>query len=307
MTLRHLHTFAAVYQEGSITAAAKKLNISQPAVSVTIHEMEAYYGVQLFERISKKLYITPAGKELFDCANQILALFDEMNLLADTHKKRYTLKVGCAVSFGELFLPKITKKFLAFNKDVNLSMTIDNGLVIEQKLIDNDLDIGILRGVLHSGDKFRRLVFYEQPMVAICSKENPLAKKTQLSFLELRGQNLLLGEKFSDIRVMVERLFILNNLPINVVLESASIIALINAVGEDLGISVLPLDYVRASQNNNITILKVEDLELKWYINIVYLNKKRLSIAATRFLDFCQTVKDMHTPELCSEDIDYFI
>jgi DNA-binding transcriptional LysR family regulator len=293
MTLRHLHTFVAVYQEGSFTAAAEKLNISQPAVSVTIHELEAYYGIQLFERGSRKLYITPAGKEIFDCANQILTLVNEINLIADMHKKRYTLRIGSGVSFGELFMPKITKKFLEMNKDVNLIMTIDNGPVVEQKLIDNDLDIGILRGGFHNGDKFRHVVCFEQPMVAVCGNENFLTKKKRLKLADLGEQNLLLGEKFSDFRVMVENLFLLNNLSFNVALESASIMALINAAGEDIGISILPLNYVKASQNTNITILRVEDLELNWYVNVLYLKNKRLSSAATRFLDFCRSMKDI--------------
>ena len=64
MTLRHIEIFSVVCQEGSITRAAERLHISQPTVSVAIREMEEYYGVKLFDRISKKLFLTEAGNRV---------------------------------------------------------------------------------------------------------------------------------------------------------------------------------------------------------------------------------------------------
>ena len=78
MTLRHLKIFTAVCAENSITKAAEKLHMAQPAVSVAIKELEDYYGVKLFDRISRRLYLTDIGRNFLDYAIHIVSLFDDM-------------------------------------------------------------------------------------------------------------------------------------------------------------------------------------------------------------------------------------
>lgn len=78
MTLRHMKIFATVCSENSITAASKKLYISQPAVSSAIKVLELYYNAPLFDRISKKIYLTEAGNTVYHYALHIISLFDEM-------------------------------------------------------------------------------------------------------------------------------------------------------------------------------------------------------------------------------------
>ena len=80
MTIRHLRIFVAVVKEGKMGIAAKSLFISQPSVSQAIKEIEDYYGIKLFERLSKKLYITENGQLLFQYAQHILQSFDEMEV-----------------------------------------------------------------------------------------------------------------------------------------------------------------------------------------------------------------------------------
>lgn len=66
MTLRHLRIFTMVYRLGSMSAAAEKLHLSQPAVSTAIREMETYYGVRLFDRLARRLYRTPQERKCTD-------------------------------------------------------------------------------------------------------------------------------------------------------------------------------------------------------------------------------------------------
>lgn len=78
MTFRHLKIFIAVAQTGSMSAAARELYIAQPTVSQVIAEIENEYGIRLFERLSRRLYITREGRQLLDYARHITALFEEM-------------------------------------------------------------------------------------------------------------------------------------------------------------------------------------------------------------------------------------
>lgn len=93
MTIRHLKIFIAVAETGKMSTAAAQYYISQPTVSQAIKELEEHYGVLLFERISKKLYITEAGKNLFTYARMVVSQFDELedNMLKGFSEK---LRIG---------------------------------------------------------------------------------------------------------------------------------------------------------------------------------------------------------------------
>ena len=76
MTIRHLKIFITVADTGKMSAAAEKLYISQPSVSQAIRELEEHYHTLLFERLSKKLFITEAGKRLYNYARPVVTQFD---------------------------------------------------------------------------------------------------------------------------------------------------------------------------------------------------------------------------------------
>ena len=78
MTLRHLKIFVAVAETKSMSAAARRCFITQPTVSQTIHELEEHYHTILFERLSRKLYITEAGKNLLSHARQVIDQFEQL-------------------------------------------------------------------------------------------------------------------------------------------------------------------------------------------------------------------------------------
>ena len=78
MTIRHLNIFLAVAETGSMRTAAQQLYISQPTVSQTIRELEEHYGVALFERLSRKLYITEEGRQLLYYAHQLMHQYHTM-------------------------------------------------------------------------------------------------------------------------------------------------------------------------------------------------------------------------------------
>ena len=94
MTIRHLKIFIAVADTGKMSAAAEKLYITQPSVSQAVRELEEHYQTLLFERLSKKLFITEAGKRLYSYARPVVAQFDliEENMVQESRIQR--LRIG---------------------------------------------------------------------------------------------------------------------------------------------------------------------------------------------------------------------
>ena len=110
MTIRHLTVFAAVAEQGSMSAAAKHLYLSQPTVSQAIRELEAHYNGLLFERLGKKLYLTERGKLLLPHAREMIRQFqqlEELILDRDTYAEKIDMgnKMAQIVYEGKWFTP----------------------------------------------------------------------------------------------------------------------------------------------------------------------------------------------------------
>lgn len=110
MTLRHLRIFKEVCELKSVTKAANKLYIAQPAVSVAIAELEKKYDVKLFQRIKNRMVITSAGKQLYERALTVLNNFDDFESTAYESGKTCGLKIGASLTIGTFLLPAMIKK-----------------------------------------------------------------------------------------------------------------------------------------------------------------------------------------------------
>ena len=110
MTLRHMIIFRAVCENGyNSTKAAEMLNMTQPAVSLAIKELEQYYNVMLFDRIGRKLVITAAGKHFEEYIKSINRLFEDMQTEMRNWDKQGMVRVGATFTIGAMFLPMYIK------------------------------------------------------------------------------------------------------------------------------------------------------------------------------------------------------
>lgn len=288
MTLRHLQAFIVVYREGSITKAAEKLYTSQPALSRTIRELENHYGCELFERVGRKLFITPQGEAIAEYAQRILGLFDELAEFAESQRRRIVIRVGTGIGVGKIVMPRLVRDFNRIHPDIDVRVTVNNSATIEGLLLRNELDIGIMEGTVNSG-KLVRSVLQANPIVAVCHRDNPLARRKNLSLKDLADQDILLREQFSDTREAMDGVFARHGIRVKPIWECVSALALINAVSENLGVSFLPLNHLEALGNANIVVLKIKGLNQKHYLNIVHGQHKRLTPAIRTFIDHCRS------------------
>ena len=123
MTLRHLTIFRAVCQTESITLAAEHLNMTQPAVSLAVRELEDFYGVQLFERMNRRIYITEAGRTLLQYADTILSQYAESVQVLQEARHRGSCRFGVHVTFGETVLPSLLRRLAEQLPDITVRGT----------------------------------------------------------------------------------------------------------------------------------------------------------------------------------------
>lgn len=288
MTLRHLKIFAVVCQENSISLAAKKLYISQPAVSNTIKELETYYGTPLFDRISRKLYLTQTGNVVYQYAIHITSLFQELEeSVKNPLAPGFSLNIGSSITIGTHLMPEYICRFSEQYPDIPVYVTIDSSDVIEHKILNNELDFGLIEGFIHS-DHLISHEFVQDELTVICSPENPLIHQEHLTVSALSGQNFLMREKNSGTRELAESILSLHGIFLQPLWESSSTEAIINGVAKNIGISILPLQLVQEPlRQNKIIRLKINDLSFDRQYHIIYHKNKFLSPAALAFMKLC--------------------
>ena len=149
MNLEHLKTFIAAAKYESFSQAGKMLNLSQPAVSHQISQLEAYYNKQLFIRANRKIKLTEAGKTLFDHGQQLLALNDKLETLLAEGDTSQTIKIGCSNTIGECLISKMVQDFIKLNPDISSSqiqITIGTSVHITDLLYASEIDLALVEG-----------------------------------------------------------------------------------------------------------------------------------------------------------------
>lgn len=285
MNIRHLSIFVTVCESGSMTAAAQKLFISQPAVSIAIREFEDEYGVQLFSRSSKKLCLTEFGEEVYSYAKRILSLVDDMNLTITERKIHSTLRIGTGIAFGKLYLPYILKKFKQQHQNCSIYITVDSSEILEPLLANGELDLCIMEGTSHSPE-LQHEELSRSPIVAICHHSHRFAREPIVTPQMLASENLLLRERRSPTREMVDAFFSNHNLTVRPIFESISALALLTAAREKLGIAILPLDHHQLLRLPELTVLPVPALNCVRFMDFAYRKNITLSPLVRDFISF---------------------
>lgn len=236
MTLRHLRIFAEVCRQESITLAGENLNMAQPAVSHAIRELEAYYETKLFERMNRRLYITEAGEQLLIYVDSILAQFEEARDVLKDIQTVAKVRIGTNASYGSSGLPDLLSGFSGKYPHIPLYTLVQNSRQIEEHLLRNHLDFGIIDYPANP-EFFVSMRVGSDQMEAVCGKAYP-AKKV-MNIREFAGVPLLLRETGSGSRSMVDQLFEKYQIKPDIVMESTDVQSLIEACSRGMGILLL--------------------------------------------------------------------
>ncbi len=283
MTLRHMQIFAAVCKDNSITIAADKLNMAQPSVSLVIKELETFYGVRLFERMNRRLYITEAGSNLLSYADTIISQFNESVNSIKNSDSLSSLKVGVNVTIGEALLPEILKSYQDLYPKVSVLSVIENSKQIENLLLKNEIDLALVDNVSIS-PYFITKVLLKEEMAVLCAPG--YTDKKTLTTEELAAEKLLLREKGSGTRDSIDQIFNMSGYKISPVIESISSTALINAAKLGLGITVLSNQSVKKElKDGSLKEIEIEDTKFLRNYFVVYHKSKLFTLVMKNFIN----------------------
>jgi DNA-binding transcriptional LysR family regulator len=290
MTLRHMKIYRAVCETNyNTTRAAEKLNMTQPAVSLAIKELEQYYGIVLFDRIGRRLRITPAGQNFLQYAIRICAQFDDMEREMRNWDSIGLLRVGSSITIGSQFLPNYVKAFYQQCPGTEVHVMVNSSDKLEQALMNNELDFALIEGISHNPSMYSE-EYMEDRLSVIASSQKGFKQGQRLTMDEFQRQKFLLREIGSGTREIFDCVTMNAGLSIKPIWEATSTTALVNAVINGLGIAVLPHRMIQGPLKRGLIItIDVEGLDFRRGFYIIYHKDKYLTRSAKAFIELCRT------------------
>ena len=179
MELRQLEYFREIASTGSINEAARHLNMSQPPISYQIRQLENELNVKLFDRTSKGVTLTEAGKLLYDRSGNLLEYARSTELEVSKTGKKRILRIGLTPTTVDTIMPYISQ-FSKKNPDVNFEVHDGITYSLYQYLLDGIIDISVARTPLRL-DEVSYMELCSEPMIAVSAPKNMVSKTADVT------------------------------------------------------------------------------------------------------------------------------
>ena len=240
MNLNHLVIFHAVAEEHSMSRGAERLCISQPAVSKQVKELEAALGVTLFDRLPRGLRLTQAGEVLASHARRLFAVeADAERAIAELKGLvQGRLTVGASLTIGDYLLPQILGEYRRKHPGIALHLEIANTQVIQKRLRENLLDVGLTEGFAEDADLDAE-VFGEDELVAAVPPGHPLLQEGEVPAVRFCAEPFLVREPGSGTRDVIERALARHGIVVQPVMSLGSTEAIKRGVAAGLGVAII--------------------------------------------------------------------
>jgi DNA-binding transcriptional LysR family regulator len=271
MNLNHLAVFHAVAQAGSMTRGAERLDISQPAVSKQVQELERALRVHLFDRIGRRVHLSQAGELLADYARRLFALAHEAEeAMADVRAAgRGRLLVGASTTIGTYLLPGVVAAFWRRHPGVELLVDIENTEQVHRRLAALELDVGLTEGFVEE-EELDAEIFHRDELVVIAPPGHRLAGNSRVPLSALQKEPFILREPGSGTRAVEERALARLKLPVRVVMALGSTEAIKRVVAEGVGLAIVSRLAVHAEcATGALVVLPVAGLPIERPLHLV--------------------------------------
>jgi len=284
ITFRQLRLFLALAETGSVSAAARRMHVTQPTASMQLKEITNAIGLPLYEVVSRKVFLTDIGKELAKTGKEIAQEWEKYEQQVDALKglTRGKLKVA-VVSTAKYFIPRILGGFCNKYPQIDISLEVLNRDGVVKRLEDNLDDLYIMsQPPLHI--EIEDEILMSNPLYLVAPQKHDLAHKKQITLASLKKEKFILREKGSGTRMAMEAFFKNNSFKPDVRLELGSNEAIKQAVIGGLGLAVLS-KYALEDQTgqHDVAILNCSKFPIKTSWHIVYPKGKQLSPIAKIF------------------------
>ncbi len=286
-TLRQLKVFEAVARRLSFSRAAEELHLTQPAVSAQVKQLEEHAGLPLFEQLGKKIYLTPAGREMLHYSRAIIQQFRDAEAAMAGLKgvAGGTLNVA-VISAGDYFFPRLLAVFTRRQPGVTLNLQVHNREALLRELIENRTDLAIMVRPPVDLDTVNE-PFAPHPYVIVAPPGHPLAKRRRVPLATVLREPFVVREQGSDTWNSMSEAFRGHMPALNVAMALRSAETIKQAVIAGMGLTFLSAHTISLELSvGSLAVVDVQGfpLMLNWYV--VHRRNKRLPPVAQAFREF---------------------
>lgn len=291
MEIRQLKAFLAIAEAKTFTAGARRVNVTQAAISMQIRQLEEEVGLPLFTRTPRRVILTEAGEHLLERARKILrehdAALEEIAEIAGAEYGR--LRIGSASAlFATQQLPVILQNLK--EKFPNAKITVSSGTsqMLVDKILHGEIDIAFVSLPVDNTHIITELLFSDE-IVAIGPPDHPLAGQKFISAAALAGEPLILGEKGGNTRRLIDDFFAAANVEPQIVMELSRQESINRMVESGMGIGTAGAKTVaREVAEGRLTSWFIEGAEIKWELGLARLRGGYFSPIAKEFARLCK-------------------
>ncbi len=286
MNINHLAIFHAVAEEASMSRGAERLCISQPAVSKQIKDLEAALGVTLFDRLPRGIRLTQAGEVLAGHARRLFAVeADAERAIAELKGLvQGRLTVGASLTIGDYLLPQILGAYRKKHPGIELRLEIANTHIIQQKLRENALDVGLTEGFAEDAD-LEAEVFGADELIAVVPPGHPLLQENAVPAARFCAEPFLMREPGSGTREVVERALAQHGIVVLPAMSLGSTEAIKRGVASGLGVAIISkLTLETEFKAGQLCPLALSDLTITRPLHLVRLRGKSEGPAVQAFV-----------------------
>ncbi len=270
-----LLTFISVARLRNYTRTAEILNMTQPAVTQHIKQLEEYYCVQLIKKKGRQIILTEEGEMLLKYAKELEAnslKFQRALINKSAVVKRYD--IGATLTIGEFVLPGLLGEHKRLYENIDIILHVYNLEEIIKRLSFGQFDVGIVEGPFDK-TRFKYKKLKDDELVLAVSPLSELARNGEVELADIiTGGKLIMREKGSGTRIIFENRLLelgISLEEVKVYMEVGSIGAIKSLVGADLGYTVISREAVRQeTEAGTLKIIPIKGVKIIREFNIIY-------------------------------------
>ena len=293
MNLDTLSLYCDVIRSGSFSLGAASHRISQSAASQAVRQLEEELGSQLIDRTKRPFMVTPEGKKFFDACVVLLDNFEKAKAEITSQRTLVSGAVRVAViySVGLHDMGIYSQQFTQRYPHAKIRLAYLHPHEVIEAVINDEADLGILSfPALHRS--LTIVPWHSEPMVFVCHRLHPLAKRKQVSHRDLEGENFIAFDRSLSIRKAVDKVLRQHGVNVNIAMEFDNIETIKHAITLQSGVSILPEPSVlREVESGTLTAIETDMPELVRPIGIIHRRQKLLTPTAQTLLEFLQGQK----------------
>jgi len=287
-SLRQLEVFLATAHHENVTRAASELAMSQSAASGSLKELEEQFGVQLFDRIGKRLQLSELGRQLRPQAETLLAQARAFEAAMAGDDAMGRLKIGATMTIGNYLAVTMIADFRKRYSGADVVLNVANTESIAAGVAGFELDMGMIEGEFRHPE-LETLHWRDDELVAFAAPGHPLANHTALSDRDLLSLPWIARERGSGTRQTFDRAMHGLLPDLNITMELQHTEAIKRAVEAGLGVGCLSrISLADAFRRGSLVPLNVPGRDFHRELYLITHRKKFHSMALRRWLELCR-------------------